>query len=409
VALVLCVSHLVAVLAASGALAQTSVTRDRSSGEIPTDITGGGVFTAAQEAQLLQQRNVELLGAGPVDPETYVLGPGDLLALEVMGAFSLSAEAVVSADGSVTFPQLGTFDMAGKTLQQAREMLQGRGGEIIKSSGLQLVLKSTRSFKVYVVGGVASSGAVRGSATMRVSEAIVAADGFGGGANTRLVRLLHDDGTEEITDLLPFLFRGDFSTNPSLRDGDVVLVEPRSNTVDFTGAILRPGIYDLKEGDELSSMLQLLELTPTADSSFVTLQRFRSSTDWDTLRISLPSILAGDVQIPLQSRDRIIVPFRGQWGRGATVEIRGAVRWPGCRWPPGRGDSRTDHLATRFHCRRQSELVSGAGSSLCAGSGRSTFPKRHHRPHQGEGTTSSAWGRHHGDSDRWFRPNFGAG
>lgn len=288
-----------------------------------------GFDSPIERARLLEGRNAELLGTGAVDPETYVLGPGDLVGLEVAGAFSLSAEDLIAADGTVTFPQLGTLELSGLTLARAQTRVAERGREIVRSSTVRLLLKSTRSFKVYVVGSVGKPGAVRATAVMRTSEAVQAAGGFAGNGSLRGVQVVLPDGTVLAADIVPFLLRGRLDTNPSLTDGAVVVVPPVGHRIEVTGASEHPGAYDYVDGDELGTFLDVVGLAASADSSRVVIQRFTSGSAWDTLGVPLRPVLRGEVRVPLRPRDRILIRSLGDYAPDAAVRVDGAVAHPG--------------------------------------------------------------------------------
>ena len=276
-----------------------------------------------EQAQILEQRNIELLGTGAVDPESYVLGPGDLLGLEIIGAFSLSDEDLVSADGSVTFQQLGTIAVAGMTLAQARETIAGRSAKVVRGTDVHIVLKSTRAFKVFVTGRVKVPGAFRASATMRVSELISAAGGVLPGASLRRVRVTAPGGEPVYADLMPFLTQGDTAGNPYLVDGAVVVVEAKGDPVTFAGAFRYPGEYDFLPGDTLDDLLQWVGWAPQADKSSLLIQRFQNYSDWDTLRVG------EGADVALQPRDRVLAAFTSPPKLEAPVTVLGAVLNPG--------------------------------------------------------------------------------
>lgn len=283
----------------------------------------------AVQAQLMEERNAALLGTGVVDPETYILGPGDIMGLEVPGAFSLSAEDIVGADGTITFPQLGTLTVGGLTLARARDLLRSHAREILRGEAPNLLLKTTRTFKVHMAGQVGSPGPVPATATTRVSEAIQAAGGFRGRANFRNIRITHPDSSMEQVDLLPFILAGRLTKNVTLRDGDVVFVPRRTGAVEFQGAFLYPGRYDYVPGDELGNLLDLVQPLDRADRSGALIQRYRDGVRWDTLSVDLSGVLTGEVQVPLREGDRILVREIGDWHTSSTATVRGAVRFPG--------------------------------------------------------------------------------
>lgn len=292
-----------------------------------------------QEASLLEQRNIELLSVGTVDPATYILGPGDVLSLEVLGAFSLSAQDIVSADGTITFDQLGTIQVGGLTLDAARVKLRGAGRKVISSSEVKLVLRSTRAFKIHVAGKVVEPGAIRASAQMRVSEAIASAGGFTKEGSLRGITIRRRDGTETSADLLPFLSQGDVKGNPTVLDGDIIVVHTRGVTVSFEGAVQYPGRYDLLPQDSLRELLSWVGLNAHADSSQAWLERHRGGGLWEPKDLDLQGVLSGALDIALSPNDRVLIHFTESYHTRAVVQVLGAVRQPG-PVPLERGKSR---------------------------------------------------------------------
>jgi hypothetical protein len=59
--------------------------------------------------------------AGPVDPKTYVLGPGDVLQLELWGRLTRTALFEVSPEGKIFLTGGGPLDVAGHTLEWAQQ------------------------------------------------------------------------------------------------------------------------------------------------------------------------------------------------------------------------------------------------------------------------------------------------
>ena len=303
-----------------------------SRAQTPTPVTMQDPFAAArttEQARLLSDRNAALLVSGPIDPETYVVGPGDVVGLEITGAYSINVDDVVGVDGSVTFPQLGTFWFADLTLAEARRQIQERSRSLLRNVRPELVLKATRTFKVHVTGAVLRPGSHAATPLTRVSEVIQEAGGFQPASDTRNLRITRRDSTVVQADLMPFLFTGNVEKNPLLRDGDVVNVRPRTNEIVLAGAVLRPGRFDFVEGDELGALLQVVELHPRADRQRVVVQRFSTHDRWDSLSVELEPILSGVTRMPLEPGDRILIRSLGDWRPGSIAEVRGAVVFPG--------------------------------------------------------------------------------
>jgi hypothetical protein len=82
--------------------------------------TGLPPLDAERSAPLLANRPPQ---GGPVDPERYRLGPGDVLAVWIWGPIARTTQLEVGPDGLVFHPELGSLRLAGLTLAEARRRL----------------------------------------------------------------------------------------------------------------------------------------------------------------------------------------------------------------------------------------------------------------------------------------------
>ena len=62
----------------------------------------------------------------PVDPLAYRIQVGDGLTISLWGSYNMHYQRRVSLDGAISVPVIGQFDVAGLTLQQARDLVQKR-------------------------------------------------------------------------------------------------------------------------------------------------------------------------------------------------------------------------------------------------------------------------------------------
>ena len=102
---------------------------------------------------------------------TQVIAPGDELEITIWdsnensllssnGQRQVQIQALtVAPDGTVFVPYVGNTDVAGRTLQLAREHLQDEIDMVVPSAQVQLTLVEGRTNSVDLVGGVASPGA----------------------------------------------------------------------------------------------------------------------------------------------------------------------------------------------------------------------------------------------------------
>ncbi len=118
---------------------------------------------------------------GPVDPETYILGPSDELSLIIRGPQTSVQPLRVLPEGYILLPNIGPYPVSGITLARLKSDVQTALRSYYKNVDIDLVLTKPRSFVVYVSGQVTRPGAVELTAPARVGHAIAVAGGVTAG------------------------------------------------------------------------------------------------------------------------------------------------------------------------------------------------------------------------------------
>src|SRR6266566_3150409 len=201
--------------------------------------------------------------AGPVPPD-YRLGPGDQLVLILTGGVELSYSLPVTRQGFILIPQVGQVFVSNLTLEQLRDVLVSRLGRVYSGvqrgpsarTRLDISVANVRVSQVYVTGEVHQPGAFEISALGTGLTALYAAGGVTARANMRRIEIRRLDSLAATLDLYDYLLRGDTRGSIRLETGDVVYVPLHGRRVQITGAVLRPAIYELKEGEALSDLMQ---------------------------------------------------------------------------------------------------------------------------------------------------------
>ncbi len=190
----------------------------------------------------------------------YRIGPKDILTFTVWDHPELTIPAgefrapeiqghLVSRDGDVFFPYIGSVAVAGKTLVEIRAEITRRLSRYIQNPQLDVRVASFRSQKVNVLGEVETPGFFP---ITDIPVTLVEAINLAGGARPegalQQVRLLRD-GENRVYDVLALLERGDLSQNALLRDGDVVYVPDNSFfSVHALGSVAEPGVVPMRNG-----------------------------------------------------------------------------------------------------------------------------------------------------------------
>jgi len=325
-------SGIAVVLALSTALEPTmalSQPAPPSSSSVPT--------TEATPAPLTLEGRVVLEGA--VDAASYVVGPGDRLLVELWGLREQSTEIEVTAEGRLYVPRVGVFPAGGEKLSALRTAITDRLRGVYPNLHANITLARPRTFLVNVVGAVGRPGPYPANATTRVSALVPRASPLPN-ASTRRVEIRRKGRADKIVaDLANFTLLGDPTGDPTLLDGDTVYVPLRELEVEVTGAVKRPGRYELVRERNIR---ELLELAGGLASNAATTLPMRLTTRESGDRLIVRSLPQGTAaQTALRPGDMVHVSGLADLSRSVVVE--GAI--VGNPPPPGGAPSDTDRRA----------------------------------------------------------------
>ncbi len=191
----------------------------------------------------------------PVDPTTYVCGPGDSFDLNFWGRQNFRLQITADLEGNAFISKIGFVAVAGKTLTVVRALVKKKVQREYPGLGFELTLTRPRTFLVHLVENVKKPGAYPGTAVERVSTTLARAGGSTG--SRRRIVIKRASGAELTADLVLYELTGDTAYNPYVLDGDVIRVPFPGVAVAINGAVHRPGIYELIKTKDLTELLQL--------------------------------------------------------------------------------------------------------------------------------------------------------
>ena len=255
-----------------------------------------------------------------VDPDKYVLGPGDVLELNFWGVQNFKLRGSIDVEGRAFVARVGYFRLQGKTLTEARRIMRDSVARFYPRLSFDVTLAEPRTFLVQVVDDVAHPGSFPARAIDRVAAVIARAGGFGPNASKRRVEIRRRDGTVLTADLLLYTLTGDLKFNPYLLDGDVVRVPFEELAASIGGAVNRAGRYELVKTRDLAELVDLAGgLSPGATQLLpVTVVR-RGPNDREDLKTFE---FGADGKLPalgLQKEDAVRIPAAGELQQSVVV------------------------------------------------------------------------------------------
>ena len=157
----------------------------------------------------------------------YRIGIEDILLISVWGEPDLKMTVSVRPDGKITFPLVNDLKVAGMTPEDVRQEITTRLSEFVRDPNVTVIVAEIKSFKVYILGEVASQGTFTFFRPTRLLQAIANAGGFSI-FSKRKITVLRDRGSSEtrINVNVKKLVAGDISQeNFFLEPGDTLMVD----------------------------------------------------------------------------------------------------------------------------------------------------------------------------------------
>jgi polysaccharide export outer membrane protein len=246
----------------------------------------------------------------PADKD-YIIGPEDILEIQVWGNKDLNQVVFVRPDGRTSLPLVGEIGVAGKTVQQLQDHLTDVYEKTVKGAVVTVMVREIKSRPVYFVGGFGKPGVMQLTRDLTLLQAISAVGGVLPNADAEKGFLLRGDKRIPI-DFNRLVQRGDLSQNPKLEPGDSIVV-PLADAVYVNGEVKTPGAVKYS-GDltVLKALTQTGGLTPLAAGGRVDILR-GSAEKKERIRVDVDKMMRSPEENPdirLQPNDIIFVPQR---------------------------------------------------------------------------------------------------
>ncbi|HPF15561.1 MAG TPA: polysaccharide biosynthesis/export family protein, partial [Planctomycetota bacterium] len=134
-------------------------------------------------------------------PQVVTLGPGDLVNVRVLGhpeLSSLETGTRVDREGLLHLPTLDAVPVQDRSLQEVRNELQVRYGEVLRNAQVSVDLLENQSNRYYILGHVQAPGSKPLDRSLTALEATSAGGYFLRGADRSHIFVLrpHPDGLE---------------------------------------------------------------------------------------------------------------------------------------------------------------------------------------------------------------------
>lgn len=258
-------------------------------------------------------------------PDSYVLGAGDQVFIDIYGASQETYDLMVSPEGRLLIPDFGPVSVNGLTVQQAAKRVRQELGRRYADSEISLSLGQTRTILVNVMGEVTAPGSYSLSGFSTIFYALYAAGGVSDIGSLRAISLYRSGRLVTTVDIYQYLFEGKLSKDIKLAEGDVIVVPSYDQLVKMEGQVKRPMYYEMVKGESLQKALDYAGgLRGDAYNQVIRVMR-SNGRDMQAFNVDV----ASRGSFLMADGDSVIVESVLRERMSNTVEIKGAVFRPG--------------------------------------------------------------------------------
>jgi len=127
----------------------------------------------------------------------YIIGPEDILGINVWKEPELSQSVPVRADGKISMPLIHDVHVVGLTPIELKEELTKRLSKYIENPTVSVIVEEINSLKIFIVGNVNQPGVFEIDREINVLQAISMAGGFTEWAKKSKIKIFRKHGGVE--------------------------------------------------------------------------------------------------------------------------------------------------------------------------------------------------------------------
>lgn len=190
--------------------------------------------------------------------KSYVLGPGDKVAISIWGPTQENFALEIQKDGYIQPTGLPRYYLAGLTVEAAEQLMASRlrNYYYFQKENFALTVVTARTLNVNIVGEVFNNGTYNISAVNTVFNALIAAGGPSNIGSVRKIQLLRAGSKPKTIDVYQYLQNPVISQEYFLAENDFINVPVTEKLVVVKGAINRPFQYELIDKEGLAELIK---------------------------------------------------------------------------------------------------------------------------------------------------------
>lgn len=189
---------------------------------------------------------------------SYVLGPGDKIAISIWGPTQENFALEIEKDGYIQPSGLPRYYLAGLTLDQAESLMASRlrNYYFFQKENFELTVTTARTINVNIYGEVFTNGTFNISAINTAFNALIAAGGPSDIGSVRKIQVTRPGQKPKTLDVYAYLSNPVISQDFFLAENDFIFVPVADKVVTITGEVNRPFSYELLKNENLLELIR---------------------------------------------------------------------------------------------------------------------------------------------------------
>src|ERR1700689_481237 len=254
--------------------------------------------------------------------ESLLIGPGDLLQVDVMDTPEMEQQVRVTDDGSVPLAYVGNIHVAGQTPAAAAASIQGALIEkkVMRYPQVTVRMMELATQDVSILGQVHSPGTYSITTPQTILKVLSLAGGLSDMAD-RHVTVKRNKTGEQLKYYVSNDAEQALSDVVMVYPGDTVLVA-KAQMIYVMGDVNRPGAYAMTTNDEHLTVMQVIAFAGSASKTGFKshVHLFRTTEHGQVeLAVQLDAIQKGKrPDIALQPNDILYVPY--SWMKNVSLQ-----------------------------------------------------------------------------------------
>ena len=193
-----------------------------------------------------------------IAPDSYVLGAGDIVSINIWGPSQETATYTINKSGFIQPSNMPRINLKGIAFGKAKQLLMKRFDQYYRFSPeeFEVTLNYSRTITVNILGEAMNYGSFTLPAINTAFNALVAAGGPTEIGSVRNIALRRN-GQSKRLDIYKFMLEDptvqyDFY----LEENDIIFIPVAERIVNIKGAVKRPFRYELIKGEELKKLIE---------------------------------------------------------------------------------------------------------------------------------------------------------